>query len=55
MWDSSPTCKAKAGTCEEYVAKNPKDFVDAFWLIHDIKVYEDNGKDSGGRAARRRR
>lgn len=51
VWDSSPACKAKAGTCEEYVAKNPKDFVDAFWLIHDIKVYEDK-KES--RRARRR-
>lgn len=51
VWDSSPECKAKAGTCEEYVAKNPKDFVEAFWLIHDIKVYEDK-KES--RRVRRR-
>lgn len=39
-WDAS-SCKAKAPTCNEYVAKNPQAFVDAYWLINDIKVYED--------------
>ncbi|MCJ1465840.1 hypothetical protein MMC07_004459 [Pseudocyphellaria aurata] len=42
-WDAS-SCKAKAPTCNEYVAKNPQAFVDAYWLINDIKVYEDKSR-----------
>ena len=39
-WNAS-SCKAKAPTCNEFAAKNPQAFVDAYWLINDIKVYED--------------
>ncbi len=41
VWDSSPICREKAPTCEEFVAKNPAAFKGAFWLVNDIKVYED--------------
>lgn len=41
-WGES-SCKSKAATCNEFVAKNPQAFVDAYWLINDIKVYEDKG------------
>lgn len=50
-WDAS-SCKAKAPTCNEYVAKNPQAFVDAYWLINDIKVFEDK---STKRRQRKRR
>ena len=39
-WASSG-CKSKAPTCNEYAAKNPHDFAEAYFLINDIKVYED--------------
>ena len=39
-WNSNTKCSSKAPTCQEYVAKNPKDFEDAFWEISSVKVYQ---------------
>ena len=39
VWDQNPTCKAKANTCEDFVAQNPQAFVDAYWSINHVKVY----------------
>ena len=40
VWDSSPACKAKAPTCQEFVANNPAAFKDAFWEIASVKVFQ---------------
>lgn len=39
-WDQSPVCKAKAQTCEEFVAKNPAAFEDAWWGINKVMVWQ---------------
>jgi hypothetical protein len=33
-------CAAKAGSCQSYVANNPQAFVDSYWLINSVKVYQ---------------
>lgn len=40
VWKDS-SCAAKAPTCEEFVAKNPKEMLEAYWLIQSVRVYED--------------
>jgi hypothetical protein len=40
VWDSQGTCGNLADTCQDYVADNPGAFVDAFWAINSIKVYQ---------------
>jgi hypothetical protein len=42
VW-SSGSCAAKADTCQDYVANNPGDFVEAYWLINSVKVYKQSG------------
>jgi len=49
VWDSS-SCSKKASTCVEYVRDNPKAFADAYWKINALKVYQDNGQDTGSPA-----
>jgi len=39
VWGSS-SCSSKANTCQDYVANNPADFTDAYWLINYVKVYQ---------------
>ncbi|KAI9166923.1 Endo-1,3(4)-beta-glucanase [Paramyrothecium foliicola] len=40
VWDSDAECSALAPSCTEYVAANPGDFAEAYWLVNSIKVYE---------------
>ncbi|KAB5563551.1 glycoside hydrolase family 16 protein [Coniochaeta sp. 2T2.1] len=40
VWSSDPTCAALAPTCNQWVAEHPEAFVDAYWLINSIKVFE---------------
>ncbi|UKZ62921.1 uncharacterized protein TrAtP1_004152 [Trichoderma atroviride] len=40
VWNSNAECSALASTCQEYVANNPLAFVDAFWSVNSIKVYD---------------
>jgi len=46
-------CGSKAATCEEYVANNPKDMVEAYWLVKSVRVYENKGAGGaqGGKKA----
>jgi hypothetical protein len=41
-WSSWSDCPAMTGysTCEEYVAKTPHAFDDAYWLVNSVKVYQ---------------
>ncbi|KAK3675659.1 hypothetical protein LTR78_004300 [Recurvomyces mirabilis] len=39
VW-SSGSCAAKADTCNDYVANNPSDFVEAYWSINALQVYQ---------------
>ncbi|KAI4090165.1 MAG: hypothetical protein L6R37_007932 [Teloschistes peruensis] len=54
-WSSSPTCKAKAPTCEQYVRDNPGVFGEAYWLIRSVKVYEDRDSVVDRRKSKRSR
>jgi hypothetical protein len=48
VWSSDATCAPKANTCQEYVANNPGDFADAYWLINSVKVYQQSGSSKRG-------
>jgi hypothetical protein len=52
VWSDDSTCSALAPTCNEYVAQNPSAFVNAYWLVNSVKVYQDSGasKRDGVRA-----
>jgi hypothetical protein len=38
-WGSS-SCASKAGSCQGSVAGNPGEFVNAYWAINSVKVYQ---------------
>ncbi|WPG99059.1 glycoside hydrolase family 16 protein [Acrodontium crateriforme] len=39
VW-SQGSCAHRADTCQEYVANNPGAFVDSYWSINSLKVYQ---------------
>jgi hypothetical protein len=41
-------CAASYSTCNAYVAANPSAFVDAFWTINSLKVYQKNTPATSG-------
>ncbi|KAI0383948.1 glycoside hydrolase family 16 protein [Hypomontagnella monticulosa] len=41
VFADDPVCRAKAPTCQEYVANNPAAFKNSYWLINSVKVYSD--------------
>lgn len=41
VWNTT-SCATLAPTCEEYVANNPKDFVNAYWAINTLQVFQDD-------------
>ena len=43
-WAGNAECAAKAKTCEEFVSQNPREFVDAFWALNEIQVFEEGGQ-----------
>jgi hypothetical protein len=47
VW-SQGNCASRAATCQDYVANNPGDFADAYWLINSVKVYEQSGASKRG-------
>lgn len=51
VWSQDKTCSKLAKTCEEYVSKNPNAFVEAYWLVNSVKVYQ----QQGGAATKRER
>lgn len=48
IWGEDETCKALANTCNEFVGANPEAFKEAYWLINEIKVYQDEERVGGG-------
>jgi hypothetical protein len=43
VWDQDESCTAVAPTCEEFVGSNPQAFVEAYWLINSVKVFQQTG------------
>jgi hypothetical protein len=43
-------CASKANTCDEFVAKNPDAYKEAYWIINSVRVYQD-GSTTGKRDA----
>lgn len=39
VWGTS-SCSSLASSCNDYVANNPAAFIDAYWLINSVKVYQ---------------
>jgi hypothetical protein len=50
VWDTG-SCGKKAATCEEWVENNPEAFVEAYWTVNALKVYQDNGDASAPAAS----
>ncbi|KAK5101003.1 hypothetical protein LTS08_004609 [Lithohypha guttulata] len=42
-WKQS-SCASLAPTCEEYVSKNPAAFIEAYWAVNTLQVFQDDGK-----------
>ncbi|KAI1147826.1 glycoside hydrolase family 16 protein [Nemania diffusa] len=40
IWGVADQCDKLAPTCEEYVAKNPSSFINTFWQINYIDIYQ---------------
>ncbi|KAI1756956.1 glycoside hydrolase family 16 protein [Xylaria castorea] len=40
IWGVADRCDEFAPTCEEYVASNPSSFINAFWKINYIDIYQ---------------
>ncbi|KAI5455650.1 concanavalin A-like lectin/glucanase domain-containing protein [Mariannaea sp. PMI_226] len=40
VWESDSICSIKARSCIEFVAANPFEFAEAYWLISSIEVYQ---------------
>ncbi|KAF5650416.1 mixed-linked glucanase precursor MLG1 [Fusarium sp. NRRL 52700] len=47
VWGNNPETSS-LGDCEDYVANNPADFKNAYWLVNSIKVYVQGGSYGGG-------
>ncbi|KAK0669403.1 family 16 putative glycoside hydrolase [Cercophora samala] len=60
VWGQDDTCKSLADTCEDWVGQNPKGFQEAYWLVNDIKVYQQveqgpaAGQTNGGLGVQRK-
>lgn len=39
VWSSTPSCAAKAATCNDFVANNPQAFREAYWAINYVRVF----------------
>ena len=53
VWNDTPSCAARAPTCEDFVSRNPQAFKDAWWEIASIRVYQDSQTVAGAGAALR--
>ena len=40
VWESSPTCKALAPTCQDFVSNHPKEFEEVYWAINGVRVFQ---------------
>lgn len=48
-WSSS-SCASQADTCNDFVANNPSAFVNAFWTVNSLQVYQQGDSSSTGSA-----
>lgn len=46
-WNQT-SCAQLAPTCEEYVSNNPGAFVEAYWAVNTLQVFQDDGEGDGG-------
>ncbi|KAK7398391.1 hypothetical protein QQX98_012234 [Neonectria punicea] len=45
VWNNNAECSALASTCNDFVAANPAAFVDAYWLVNSIKIYQQSASN----------
>ncbi|CAK7245371.1 MAG: hypothetical protein STHCBS139747_006951 [Sporothrix thermara] len=50
VWAQDSTCAPLASTCNAYVQQNAAAFVDAYWLINSVKVFQASGGSSQRRS-----
>lgn len=46
VWSTDPVCSAKASTCQQFVQNNPSAFVNAYWSVNSLQVYQSSGQSS---------
>ena len=42
VWSADKSCAAKAGTCADFVKKNPSEFKDAYWAVNSVRVWQES-------------
>jgi hypothetical protein len=40
VWSQDAVCGQKAATCNDFVANNPSAFIESYWQINSVKVYQ---------------
>jgi hypothetical protein len=40
VFAQNPECSAHGSSCQDYVSGNPGDFVNAYWQVNSVKVYQ---------------
>ncbi|CAK7211256.1 hypothetical protein SBRCBS47491_001060 [Sporothrix bragantina] len=50
VWATDATCAPLASSCSAYVKQNTAAFVDAYWLINSVKVFQASGSSSKRRS-----
>ncbi|KAJ5863508.1 hypothetical protein N7455_007576 [Penicillium solitum] len=50
VW-SSDSCASKSSSCTSYVQNNPSDFVETFWSVNSLKVYQDGSSSNNATAS----
>ncbi|KAF7180715.1 hypothetical protein CNMCM7691_010006 [Aspergillus felis] len=48
VWGSG-SCASVASSCQDFVANNPSAFMEAYWLVNSLKVYQDASRASVAR------
>ncbi|KPI45321.1 uncharacterized protein AB675_2577 [Cyphellophora attinorum] len=51
VWSSDAVCAPKGASCQAYVQNNPSAFVNSYWSINSLKVYQNNGQPSSTAAS----
>lgn len=49
VWGQDLVCSPQASSCQEFVQNNPNAFVDAYWKVNSLKVYQSHHDQAYGK------
>lgn len=49
-WSTDATCSPLGATCVDYVQNNPSAFVETYWSVNSLKVYQQSGSQASSPA-----